>query len=318
MGHLKKITKVIVDIFTGLLLVLLVFVIYGKVVMTFKNAYPNYFGYTFFEVASGSMEPTLKINDVILVKITNDNLKKGDIVAFMNDETVITHRIIYLDENVLTVKGDNNNIVDKPITREQVIGKVVKIYPKLGVWKKVITEPKILLAIFITLLLFDFALSYKKDSKNVKKVVVKNDDDELIAKEISSEQVKSSEIMKQRNRDVVESKDLLELTRKIDIEEINRLLEGTEYKLEKKELNSLKKKINDAENNQNKDVNNDKNNDDKELNNKKEVNDEIKKEDNNPNKDDTISVSEKEKKFIEYTKRLDLSEIQKKINSRVK
>ena len=317
MGHLKKITKVIVNIFTCLLLVLLVLVIYGKVVMTFKNAYPNYFGYTFFEVASGSMEPTLKINDVILVKITNDNLKKGDIIAFLNDETIITHRIIYLDENVITVKGDNNNVVDKPIIKDQVIGKVVKIYPKLGVWKKVITEPKILLAIFITLLLFDFALSYKKDDKKNNKISDKNDDDDLIVKKISNDEVKSSEVKKQKSRDVVESKDLLELTRKIDIEEINRLLEGTEYKLEKKELNSLKKKINDVENIQNKNANNDKNNDEK-LDIKKEASNEIKKDDNNSNKDDTISVSEKEKKFIEYTKRLDLSEIQKKINSRVK
>lgn len=317
MGHLKKITKVIVNIFTCLLLVLLVLVIYGKVVMTFKNAYPNYFGYTFFEVASGSMEPTLKINDVILVKITNDNLKKGDIIAFLNEETIITHRIIYLDENVITVKGDNNNVVDKPIVKDQVIGKVVKIYPKLGVWKKVITEPKILLAIFITLLLFDFALSYKKDDKKNNKISDKNDDDDLIVKKISNDEVKSSEVKKQKSRDVVESKDLLELTRKIDIEEINRLLEGTEYKLEKKELNSLKKKINDVENIQNKNANNDKNNDEK-LDIKKETSNEIKKDDNNSNKNDTISVSEKEKKFIEYTKRLDLSEIQKKINSRVK
>ena len=72
MSHLKKITRIVVNIFTCLLLVILVLVVYGKLATTFgKNKYPNYFGYTFFEVASGSMEPALYVNDVVLVKITH-------------------------------------------------------------------------------------------------------------------------------------------------------------------------------------------------------------------------------------------------------
>ena len=43
MGHLKKITRLIVNIFTCLLLFLLILLIYGKLVMTFTdNKYPNY------------------------------------------------------------------------------------------------------------------------------------------------------------------------------------------------------------------------------------------------------------------------------------
>ena len=41
--------------------------------------------------------------------------------------------------------------------------------------KKVITEPKILVAIFVTLLLFDFALSYNNPNKNSKNVIKKKD-----------------------------------------------------------------------------------------------------------------------------------------------
>ena len=68
----------------------------------------------------------------------------------------------------LQLKGDHNDVVDKPITRSQVIGKIVKVFPKLGIWKKVLTDPKILFAIFITMLLFDFALSYsEKDNKKI-------------------------------------------------------------------------------------------------------------------------------------------------------
>ena len=136
MSHLKKIVKLITNIFTGILLVLLILVIYGKLVSTFgKNVYPNYFGYTFFEVASGSMAPALHVDDIIIVSIGQDEIVKDDIIAYQGDKDVITHRVLFIDGDTLTVKGDANNTIDKPIKREQIIGKVIKVYPKLGVWK---------------------------------------------------------------------------------------------------------------------------------------------------------------------------------------
>ena len=287
MSHLRKITKILVNVFTWVLLLILVLVIYGKLVVTFgNNRYPNYFGYTFFEVASGSMKPTLKINDVILVKISNDNLKKGDIIAFNTDDAIITHRILFIDDRIITVKGDNNNVIDQPIVVDQVIGKVVKVFPKLGIWKKVITEPKILLGIFITLLLFNFALSYDVN-RTLKDKKKKNDNNGApLATEIIND-TNDKVINTNTSKKKVESEKLLELTRKIDIDEINKLLEGTEFKLEKKEINNLKKEINKTITNKN-------------------------------NKNNEPKLSEKEKKVIEYTMRLDLNEIQKKINSRVK
>ena len=286
MGHLKKITRLIVNIFTCLLLFLLILLIYGKLVMTFTdNKYPNYFGYTFFEVASGSMEPVLHINDVVFVKITKDNFKKGDIIAFYAEDAIITHRIIFIDGDIITVKGDSNNVVDKPITTNQVIGKIVKVFPELGIWKKVLTDPKILFAIFVTLLLFDFALSYNgKENKKIEKML-DLDEGKEIAKQIYNEEKK--EQLSEKKERVIESEKLLELTRKIDIDEINKLLEGTEYKLEKKEINNIKKEISKIEENKEKNI------------------------ENNP------MFNENEKKVLEYTLRLDLNEIQKKINSKI-
>ena len=286
MGHLKKITRLIVNIFTCLLLFLLILLIYGKLVMTFTdNKYPNYFGYTFFEVASGSMEPVLHLNDVVFVKITKDNFKKGDIIAFYAEDAIITHRIIFIDGDIITVKGDSNNVVDKPITTNQVIGKIVKVFPELGIWKKVLTDPKILFAIFVTLLLFDFALSYNgKENKKIEKML-DLDEGKEIAKQIYNEEKK--EQLSEKKERVIESEKLLELTRKIDIDEINKLLEGTEYKLEKKEINNIKKEISKIEENKEKKI------------------------ENNP------MFNENEKKVLEYTLRLDLNEIQKKINSKI-
>ncbi len=266
MGRFKKVIKWIVNIFTYILFAVLILVIYGKATVVFtNNTYPNYFGYTFFEVASGSMEPTLYVSDVILVKITKDNLKENDIIAYNGDNSIITHRIIFMDNDMLTVKGDNNNTIDRPINREQVIGKVVKTYSKLGIWQKVLSEPKIIFAIFITLLLFDFALSYSpNDKKDLTEIVEDNKID--VPKE----------------EDKIESKidKLMDVTRKIDIEEINSLI-NEDFKLDKEELETFKEKVND---------------------------DNV----------ETPSFTEKEEEFIEYTIRLDLDEIRKKIDSNLK
>ena len=81
MDHFKKILKCLVNGLSILLLVLLALVVYGRATVIFgSNTYPNYFGYTFFSVASGSMEPTLYIDDVILVKINNKDIKEKDII----------------------------------------------------------------------------------------------------------------------------------------------------------------------------------------------------------------------------------------------
>ena len=298
MNHLKRAVKILANFFTGVLLIILILVIYGKAVLTFTdNAYPNYFGFTFFEVVSGSMEPTLNINDVILVKVTRNDLKKDDIIAFVNEKSVITHRIVYIEGDVITVKGDSNNTIDKPININQVIGKVVKIYPKFGIWKKVITDPKVLILIFVTLLLFDYALSYNKKDKNKKPLIKKkekensikkieiNDNDEVTVKEIEPEVKKEEVKVTKIEESHKESDKLLELTRKINIEEINKLLEGSPLELNEEEINNVKKEITKIE----------------------------KKEDKEPSK-----LTEKEQEFINYTIRLDLSEIQKKIDERIR
>jgi len=294
MSHLKKIISLIVSVFTYILLFILILVIYGKCSMMFTDRlYPSYFGYTMFEVASGSMAPTLQVDDVIFVNITRNNLKKGDIIAFLNDDVVITHRILLVDNDIITVKGDSNNTIDKPINRDQVIGKVIKVFPKMGVWKKVITEPKILFAIFITLVLFDFALSYNKDNRAIVKkldLAFQNEDDgkkkdvKKAKKKDDTVNQKNENIKVEKMKDIIESEKLLELTRKIDIVEINKLLEDEDIKLSKKEVNSINNKIKHVD----------------------------------ENDSYFVGLSKKEKKFLEYTMRLDLNEIQKKIARKVK
>ena len=105
--------------------------------------YADIFGYTFFEVATGSMSGTIEIGDVVIVKITDD-VKENDIIVYKEENNYITHRLIKKDNDEYTTKGDANNSEDTPIKSEQVLGIVTKIIPKVGIWRKVLLTPEVL------------------------------------------------------------------------------------------------------------------------------------------------------------------------------
>lgn len=138
----------------------------------FNNKYTNFFGYTFFEVISGSMSPNIEINDFIFVDVGENNYKLNDVVTYESNGAFITHRIIDIKNDVIITKGDANNTVDNPINKDKIIGKVVKVFPRLGVWIDVITTPKVVLSILMTIILITLCISYIKgdeDKKSLKK-----------------------------------------------------------------------------------------------------------------------------------------------------
>ena len=66
---------------------------------------------------SGSMETKILAGDVVVVKeVDTQTLKKGDIIAFKENDIVITHRIDEIvqedGETKYITKGDNNNTRD--------------------------------------------------------------------------------------------------------------------------------------------------------------------------------------------------------------
>ena len=164
-GLAKNIAKIIVNILMTIVFIILVLIIIAKVSMLINNkSYFEAFGYSFFNVATGSMEPAISQNDIIVVEKTDD-YEVGDIVTFEKDGNFITHRIVLITEDLITTKGDANNTSDVSIKRDLIIGKVTKVYSSAGIWQKIFTTPQIIVAIFITLILFDFAFSYKGNKK---------------------------------------------------------------------------------------------------------------------------------------------------------
>jgi len=189
MGALKKIAKVTINILITIVFIILVLIIVAKVSMLANNkSYFEAFGYSFFNVATGSMEPAISQNDIIVVEKT-DEFAVGDIVTFEKDGNFITHRIVLITGDLITTKGDANNTSDVSIKKDLIIGKVTKIYSHAGIWQKIFTTPQIIVAIFVTLILFDFAFSYKGN----KKIPVEE--------EVEEEKIKVEKVEKLENKD---------------------------------------------------------------------------------------------------------------------
>lgn len=157
-------------IFVMAILLLLVIYNFWQIKMLHKD-YANYFGYTYMNVISGSMEPSIKVDDFVFIKLGNKDLKKGDVITFKVDDSIITHRITSIVGKQITTKGDANNDSDNLITFDDVIGKVVFVGHEYNVYIKVLSTPLVFITGFISLILFDVALTIddKKGSENSEK-----------------------------------------------------------------------------------------------------------------------------------------------------
>ena len=168
-NKIKKIIKNTSNILLNILLVIVTLLIiigiyYLIQIKILNNKYANIFGYTFFEVATGSMSPTIEIGDVVIVKISND-VKENDIIVYQEENNFITHRLIKIEEDKIITKGDANNTEDKPIEITQILGSVIYIIPKLGVIKKSILSPQVLILITILIILLGIAIKLTSNTE---------------------------------------------------------------------------------------------------------------------------------------------------------
>jgi len=104
---------------------------------------PDVLGNTPLVVLSGSMSGDapdhIEVGDLIFVgKTEPEELEVGDIIAFMQGKTVITHRILEIqtDANgklLYYTKGDANNAPDqKPVMEDDLVGIYKGRIPKVG------------------------------------------------------------------------------------------------------------------------------------------------------------------------------------------
>jgi signal peptidase len=91
----------------------------------------------FFVIQSGSMEPSFKIGDLVLV-LRQSEYSTGDVITFVTRENrTVTHRIVAVENgNSFLTKGDANRTEDYlKVEKERIIGKVSQVIPKVGLLK---------------------------------------------------------------------------------------------------------------------------------------------------------------------------------------
>lgn len=107
------------------------------------RGYADIAGYSVFRVVTGSMEPTLSVNTLVVSHKTNiEKIKVKDIVVFRSptgagSDRIVTHRVVSVVwENgtaTLETRGDANPVADSRMVRQKdLIGKVIWYSDKEG------------------------------------------------------------------------------------------------------------------------------------------------------------------------------------------
>lgn len=131
--------------FTVFIYLLAAGILIGAIFFAF-NTSPDkaLFGYRYYTVLTGSMEPSYKVGDMIFVKLTDGkDINVGDVITFnpsQDSEAYLTHRVKEKLENFegtgttcFRTQGDANNTQDSFVIDEsRVIGVVKFGIPGLG------------------------------------------------------------------------------------------------------------------------------------------------------------------------------------------
>ena len=125
----------IIVIVIFLILIFLLLMVYLNILYQyyFKDlCYITIFNICPFIVTTGSMinsnNDSINIGDLIFIKHKSkkDKYEEGDIISFIKNDEVITHRIIKKNKKFYKTKGDNNKLSDKfNVIESKIIGKFI-------------------------------------------------------------------------------------------------------------------------------------------------------------------------------------------------
>lgn len=125
---------------------------------------PKFIGINPLIVLSGSMEPLYTTGSVLYVneKYTDD-IEVGDVITFyIDDDTLVTHRVVEVDSNnrCYITKGDANEVQDgTPVSFDDVLGVPIFSIPKFGIFADYISHKSgkiiyVTIIIVVTILMF--------------------------------------------------------------------------------------------------------------------------------------------------------------------
>ncbi len=132
---IKKTINQVIDMIS-VVLILCAVIMLGALILRKEGEVPNIAGYSLLRVMTGSMEPTIRVDELLVVKETDvKSIQEGDIISFYSRSEELygqinTHRVVHkIEENEaisFQTKGDANELVDKVNVQEgDLVGKVI-------------------------------------------------------------------------------------------------------------------------------------------------------------------------------------------------
>lgn len=99
---------------------------------------PKLAGYQVYDVVSGSMEPSIPVNSIVLVQTAApEELQPGEIIAYQSGDSVVVHRLVenHVVEGELITKGDANAEPDPlKVDYSSALGTVAMHIPFIGIY----------------------------------------------------------------------------------------------------------------------------------------------------------------------------------------
>lgn len=156
------------------------------------NQLPMPFGFGTAVVMSGSMEPTLSVNDLVIVREA-DSYELDDIVVYQSDSSLVIHRVVEKQEEMITAQGDANPSADEPIHQRYVKGKLVMVIPAIGGAVRVLKSlPGMITLLVVAVVLLELSWRKEKSGDDQQMDAIK-DEIKALKKELEEQETKNKE-----------------------------------------------------------------------------------------------------------------------------
>ena len=128
-----------------------------------RNEMPMPFGFGVSVVLSGSMEPTLSVNDLVVIR-SAESYQTDDVVVYQSGGSLTIHRVVRTGNGFVVTRGDANNTEDDPVALDAIKGRMILVIPLVGVAVRFLqTLPGTLIVIALAVFLVNLSWTKEKE-----------------------------------------------------------------------------------------------------------------------------------------------------------
>ncbi len=201
----EKSSRIVNIIVTAIVVAALGFVIYVMALSSQGKAV-KVFGRSVLQVVTGSMEPTLRVGDMIIVEETDPSeLQVGDIISFYSEQSdirglLVTHRISQINpDGTFITKGDANPAEDEPVSPESIVGKYTG-KARFFIWVSSFADKKKLLLLLVMIPMSLIALYEVKSIVKIGREAAGEDEDDGLTPEQRREKLMREAVEAEKRR----------------------------------------------------------------------------------------------------------------------